>query len=68
MLSAGFIIPIPQMITALVLYLDPAYSSPRWHMFLMYQAVNLIFTAYNILLLKRTAWIYDIGCKSYLDP
>jgi hypothetical protein len=51
------------MITALVLYLDPTYVSQRWHMFLMYQAVNVAFTGYNILLIKRTAWIYDVGCK-----
>ncbi|KAK3303835.1 uncharacterized protein B0T15DRAFT_496366 [Chaetomium strumarium] len=67
-LAAGFTITIPQMITALVMYWDPAYDPRRWLMFLMYQAVNLFFAAYNILLLKRTAWLYDVGCPTPKQP
>ncbi|KAJ9132622.1 Choline transport [Pleurostoma richardsiae] len=59
--AAGFVITVPQMITALATYWNPGYVVERWHVFLMYQALNFVFTAYNVFLSKRIVWIYDVG-------
>lgn len=61
---AGFIAPFPNTVTTLVSLWDSSYVIERWHIFLMYQAVNVIFTAYNIYLLKRTEWVMNVGCTS----
>ncbi|KAL3293877.1 amino acid transporter [Colletotrichum asianum] len=37
------------------------YIPETWHIFLLFQAFNFAFTAYNIFLMKRTAWIHDLG-------
>jgi choline transport protein len=29
----------------------------------MFQALNVLFLTYNIFLMKRTAWIHDVGCQ-----
>ncbi|KAF9869746.1 hypothetical protein CkaCkLH20_12789 [Colletotrichum karsti] len=59
--GAGFIIQMPNIVLSLAPYLDPDHTPETWHIFLVYQAFNFAFTAYNIFLMKRTAWIHDIG-------
>ncbi|KIW04345.1 uncharacterized protein PV09_04635 [Verruconis gallopava] len=59
--SAGVAIIPPQLIAAIVISYDPSYVVERWHIFLMFQALNVSFTLYNIFLLKRAAWIHDVG-------
>ncbi|KXH50652.1 hypothetical protein CSIM01_01501 [Colletotrichum simmondsii] len=59
--GAGFIIQMPVIILSLASYLDPTYIPETWHIFLVFQAFNIAFTAYNIFLMKRTAWVHDIG-------
>ncbi|KAF4781691.1 hypothetical protein HER10_EVM0002060 [Colletotrichum scovillei] len=54
--GAGFIIQMPVIILSLASYLDPTYIPETWHIFLVFQAFNIAFTAYNIFLMKRTAW------------
>ena len=67
--SAGVIIIVPQLVIAIVISYDSSYVFERWHIFLMYQALNIIFMVYNIFVMKRTAWIHDIGrmfnCHSF---
>jgi choline transport protein len=50
------------MIVALATYWHPDYVPETWHIFLIFQAINFVFTAYNIFLMKRTSWIHDFGC------
>nr|XP_036582496.1 uncharacterized protein CTRU02_07540 [Colletotrichum truncatum]KAF6791200.1 hypothetical protein CTRU02_07540 [Colletotrichum truncatum] len=52
---------MPVIVLSLASYLDPTYVPETWHIFLLYQGFNFAFTAYNIFLMKRTAWIHDIG-------
>ncbi|KZL87436.1 choline transport [Colletotrichum incanum] len=59
--GAGFIIQMPVIILSLAAYLDPTYMPETWHIFLVFQAFNIAFTAYNIFFMKRTAWIHDVG-------
>ncbi|KAF5494883.1 Choline transport protein [Colletotrichum siamense] len=59
--GAGFVIQMPVMVLSLASYLDPRYIPETWHIFLLFQAFNFTFTAYNIFLMKRTAWIHDLG-------
>ncbi|KAF4832464.1 Choline transport protein [Colletotrichum tropicale] len=59
--GAGFVIQMPVMVLSLASYLDPQYIPETWHIFLLFQAFNFTFTAYNIFLMKRTAWIHDLG-------
>ncbi|KAK1967335.1 amino acid transporter [Colletotrichum sublineola] len=59
--GAGFMIQMPVIVLSLAAYLDPTYVPETWHIFLVFQAFNVAFTAYNIFLMKRTAWIHDIG-------
>ncbi|KAK1535933.1 hypothetical protein CPAR01_09475 [Colletotrichum paranaense] len=59
--GAGFIIQMPVIILSLASYLDPTYIPETWHIFLVFQAFNIAFTVYNIFLMKRTAWVHDIG-------
>ncbi|KAF6796391.1 choline transport, partial [Colletotrichum sojae] len=59
--GAGFIIQMPVIILSLAAYLDQSYVPETWHIFLVFQAFNFTFTAYNIFLMKRTAWIHDVG-------
>ncbi|KAK1691140.1 amino acid/polyamine transporter I [Colletotrichum godetiae] len=59
--GAGFIIQMPVIILSLASYLDSTYIPEAWHIFLVFQAFNIVFTAYNIFLMKRTAWIHDVG-------
>lgn len=54
---------MPVIILSLAAYLDPSYVPETWHIFLVFQAFNFTFTAYNIFLMKRTAWIHDVGCE-----
>ncbi|KAF5724195.1 HNM1-choline permease [Fusarium mundagurra] len=35
------------------------YEPERWHLFLIYQGLNLFSLFYNLFLLKRTNWIHD---------
>lgn len=62
--TAGFIVTLPIMIFALVSFWNPGFAPETWHVFLVYQGVNVFFTLYNIYLAKRTVWLQDFGCES----
>lgn len=51
-----------QLITAFPEYFN-GYVPERWHLFLIYQALNAFALIYNIALLKRTNWIHDAACE-----
>ncbi|KAF2819849.1 amino acid transporter [Ophiobolus disseminans] len=60
-ICAGVAIIVPQLTVGLVISTNASYVPETWHVFLMYQAANLVVLVYNIYLLKRTMWIHDVG-------
>lgn len=60
---AGFIAPFPTIVLALASFWNADFVPQQWHVFLIYQAINFIFTAYNMFLLKRTIWVMNVGCE-----
>ena len=56
------IIPAQQII-AIVIYHSSDFKVQHWHFFIIFQVVNLLVLLYNIFLLRRTTWIYNVGCK-----
>ncbi|KAK7420837.1 hypothetical protein QQZ08_010238 [Neonectria magnoliae] len=59
--AAGFVITTGQLITGLATFLHPNYAIESWHVFLIFQLMNIIFVLYNMFLIKRTMWIHDVG-------
>ncbi|KAK7701471.1 hypothetical protein SLS64_010215 [Diaporthe eres] len=49
------------MALALASFWNPGYNVQTWHVFLIFQAMNFLMVSYNILLLKRTIWLQDVG-------
>ena len=46
----------------MVVFYNPAYNPPRWHLFLMYQGFNLLVMNYNVWALRRLTWLVKFGC------
>ncbi|KAJ5325767.1 uncharacterized protein N7506_008869 [Penicillium brevicompactum] len=65
-ISAGVAILPAQFIISMIIYNDPTYESRTWHSFLIYQTANIVVLLYNILAMKRTSWIHDVGCMYQL--
>lgn len=42
------------------------YKANAWQLFLISQGLNIFALAYNLFVLKRTRWIHDAACKSFL--
>jgi choline transport protein len=42
-------------------YWNPTYVPHKYQFFLIYQASNLLFVAYNIAILRRAAWTHNVG-------
>ncbi|KAF3762767.1 hypothetical protein M406DRAFT_45394 [Cryphonectria parasitica EP155] len=58
---AGFIVPFPVIILAVASFWNPGYVVEAWHVFLIYQALNILLTAYNIFGLRKSTWVMDVG-------
>lgn len=52
-----------QILMAIVIRYNPSYVPEMWHYFLVYQALMIQSILYNLFILRRTLWIYSIGCK-----
>lgn len=52
-----------QVLLAVVIQFTEDYTPKTWHYFLLYQAINIMILLYNVYLVKKTTWIYDIGCE-----
>lgn len=52
------------MILTLASFWHPDYVPETWHVFLIYQALNFLFTGYNIFLVKKKghSLLQDFGC------
>ncbi|KAL8900818.1 MAG: hypothetical protein Q9207_005509 [Kuettlingeria erythrocarpa] len=62
-MTASIDIIVAQLFLAMLAFNLPAYHIQRWHVFLAYQILNGITTLYNLLVLRRTPWTHNIGCK-----
>ncbi|KAK6364538.1 hypothetical protein LTS17_012161 [Exophiala oligosperma] len=52
------------ILLAVVIQFTEDYTPETWHYFLLYQAINIMVLLYNVYLIKKTTWIYDIGSIS----
>jgi len=57
-----------QLLLALPAYFVSTYIPQAWHYFVIYQAINIVVLIYNLLVLKRTPWVHNIGCESSIHP
>ncbi|KAK6008136.1 hypothetical protein QM012_000039 [Aureobasidium pullulans] len=58
-ISAGVAVIAPQALMALVIHNDPSFVLKAWHVFLIYQAVNLLCLLHNIYTIRRTMWTFN---------
>jgi choline transport protein len=52
-----------QITVALVVQFDEGYVSQAWHLFLIYQAFNLVSMIANIFFVKRVPRVYEASRK-----
>lgn len=62
MISTAHII-VAQLVLAMVAFHTPSYNIKRWHVFILYQANNIITIIYNFFCLRRAPWTHNIGCE-----
>lgn len=67
-LAASIALAATQALMAMVVYWQPGYQAQNWHIFLVYQLMNAMMVAYNIVLTNRTLWVYNLGCTSVPLP
>ena len=48
---------------AMIAFYNPWYKIERWHIFLSYQALNVIVLTYNVFFLNKAPWTHKLGCK-----
>jgi choline transport protein len=63
-ITSGVAIIFPQALLAIVINYDPMYQIKAWHVFLVYQATNILCLLHNIFTANRTMWIFNAICKS----
>ena len=61
--TASVAVLLAQMLLAVALNYHDSYELKSWHTFLVYMAFNTFAAIYNLVLLRKTKWIYDLGCK-----
>lgn len=61
-ITAAVMVILPQLLLAIAVFNYPGYIPQQWHVFVLYQALNITVLLYNIFALKRTTWIHNIGC------
>lgn len=50
-----------QVLLALPAFFVETYTPEAWHYFLVYQTINVFILLYNVVALKRTLWVHDVG-------
>lgn len=64
--AASVMTAAPQILLSLAAFWIPGYEPATLHVFLIYQSLNLFFIVYNVFLIKRMAWIQNVGCEPIL--
>ena len=53
----------PQIVVGVSRAFDESYTIQRWHVFLLYQALELFALLYNAFALQRLPLTHDIACR-----
>ena len=53
-----------QFVLGLVAFNRPEYAIERWHVLVLYQALNIASCLYNAYVLRRAPWTHHIGSGS----
>lgn len=62
-LAGAVTILASQILLSFPAYYSNDYTPKNWHYFLVFQALNIAIHIYNLLFLKKTIWIHEVGCK-----
>ncbi|KAJ4131373.1 hypothetical protein NW754_007749 [Fusarium falciforme] len=60
-LAGAVTILATQILLSFPAYYSKDYVPQNWHYFLIFQALNITTHVYNLLLLKKTVWIHQVG-------
>ncbi|KAL2692448.1 hypothetical protein Neosp_002857 [[Neocosmospora] mangrovei] len=60
-LAGAVTILATQILLSFPAYYSKDYVPQGWHYFLVFQALNITTHVYNLLLLKKMAWIHEVG-------
>ncbi|KAM6517510.1 hypothetical protein FSOLCH5_008473 [Fusarium solani] len=60
-LTGAVTILASQILLSFPAYYSNDYTPKNWHYFLVFQALNIAIHIYNLLLLKKTIWIHEVG-------
>ncbi|KJY02507.1 hypothetical protein TI39_contig47g00011 [Zymoseptoria brevis] len=58
-ITAGVTVIVPQILVAVLIHFDDTYIPKPWHVFLIYQAVNMICLPHNIFALRKSMWVFN---------
>ena len=59
-ISASICAILPSFVLGLASYWNPSYVMQKWQAFLVYQTSNIVAMLYNLAILRRAPWTYDI--------
>ena len=62
-MTASIEIIVAQLVLAMAAFNIPSYKIEPWHVFLCYQALNIVTVLYNLYALNRAPWTHNIGCR-----
>ncbi|SMY27417.1 unnamed protein product [Zymoseptoria tritici ST99CH_1A5] len=58
-ITAGVTVIVPQILFAVLVHFDTSYIPKPWHVFLIYQAVNVVCLIHNIFALRKSMWVFN---------
>ena len=61
-ICASVALIVAKFLLGIVAFHDESYTVRPWHVFLVYQFVNLIVLMYDMYILQRTPWTHKLAC------
>ncbi|KAH5014016.1 hypothetical protein HBI63_207100 [Parastagonospora nodorum] len=58
-ITSGVAIIFPQGLLAIVTHYNSMYQLQAWHVFLVYQGVNILCLLHNVFTINRTMWVFN---------
>lgn len=62
-ISASAAMLFAQCLLAIVINYMPLYTPKTWHYFLIYQIAHIVMIMYNLFLIRKSVWVYKLGCE-----
>ena len=62
-ICAGVIVANAQFILGLIAFNFPGYVVQRWHIFVLYQGINVVTFLYNAFALHHLPRTHQVGCE-----